>query len=90
MRIVEEPTEIPDEPFHSVTIESVNDEYDVSGMSTDTIVFVRVDSVSMFDEALGFAEGFAFLEAAASPIKLEYVDYSDEYGYDELEVNTYD
>lgn len=87
MELITAPSDIPDEKYHTLSIEKTNDgDFNVTAKSNDTAVRVFVGSVALCGESAGIVEGSFTLDAAGSWILLEYVDFTEEYGYGEVQV----
>lgn len=88
MEIKRDAVHLEGEQFHTVSVEQEDDGEFYVAASNNEIQFARtVGSVSLADEGVGLADGDVRLDAASKMMELEYVDYSDEYGYDEIEIN---
>lgn len=88
MTLILEPSEVPDERFHTLSIETTDHgDYHVLAQSNDIVFSAVVGSVAIGGEAVGFAAGSARFDAADSWIRVEYVDFRDEHGYEELQIS---
>lgn len=87
--LVTDPNEIPDELYNTVTIESENDDtYTVCASNNETQCVINVDSVALSgDGAVGLNTGSFTLNAANAAMRLTYLDFTDEYGYDEIDIS---
>lgn len=87
MKLITAPSDIPDEKYHTLNIEKTNDgDFNITAKNNDTAVRVFVGSVGIDGEAVGIVDGEVELDAAGSWIRLEYVDFTEEYGYGEVQV----
>lgn len=87
MEIITAPSDIPDEKYHTLNIEKTNDgDFNVTARNNETTVRVFVGSVALDGESVGFADGEARFDAAGSWIRLDYVDFTEEFGYGEVQV----
>lgn len=88
MDYVTEASELPDESYHTIEIEALETgDFRVTAENNDTIIVTFVGSIAMEDAKAGFRDGQATFDTGSPTIDLEYVDYSDEYGYEEIEVH---
>ncbi len=87
MELITAPSDIPDEKYHTLNIEKTNDsDFEVTARNNDTVVRVFVGSVALDGECVGVVDGTVTLDAADSWIRLEYVDFMEEFGYEEIQV----
>jgi hypothetical protein len=89
MRLITDPERIPDEKYHTLSVSDLDgDDYLVIAIANGVTVGVVVGSVGIGrdGEAAGFSGGEVHLDAADSWFDIEYVDFTDEYGYDEVQV----
>jgi len=87
MELITAPSDVPGEKYHTLNIEKTNDgDFEVTARNNDTTVRVFVGSVALCGESAGIVEGSFTLDAAGSWILLEYVDFTEEYGYGEVQV----
>lgn len=87
MELITAPSDIPDEKYHTLNIEKTNDgDFEVTARNNDTVVRVFVGSVALDGESAGIANGEVELQAAGSWIRLNYVDFTEDYGYGEVQI----
>jgi len=85
--LITEPSEATDIRYHTLFIESVDGGgFRVSARNNETITSFEVGSVTMAGTSVGFASGEAKFDAGGSWIKLDYVDFTEAYGYEEVRV----
>jgi len=86
--LVTEAGEFPDELFHTVTIEADEDgTYAVSASNNESYCVANVESVALSgDGSIGLNQGSFTLNAADAAMRLTYLDFTDEYGYDEIDI----
>ncbi len=82
-----DPAEFPDVLYHTVTIEEDDGEFHIAASSNDHHCIGEVGSVAIGSgEAVGMSDGRLKLDEAGQAMRLEYVDFTDEYGYDEMQI----
>jgi hypothetical protein len=87
MELITAPSDIPDEKYHTLNIEKTNDgDFEVTAKNNETVVRVFVGSIGIDGESVGIVDGEVEFDAAGSWIRLEYVDFTEEYGYGEVQV----
>lgn len=87
MELITEPSEVPDERYHTLDIQTLETgDYMVEAKNNQTVARVVVESVGIGGESVGFEEGSARFGAAGAWVRVEYVDFTDEYGYEEVQV----
>lgn len=87
MPLVTDPTEMPDEQYHTVIIEAVDNHFDFCAISSDTVVKTTVGSVALGGTSAGVVDGDVKLDAERhSHFQLEHVDFTDEHGYEEIQI----
>lgn len=87
MTLIFEPSAVPDVRYHTLQVESTdNGDYHIAARNNDVCFSAVVGSVAIGGESVGFNGGAARFESADSWIRLEYVDFIDEYGYEEIQV----
>lgn len=86
---IKDPNEIPEDGLaRYVRINTLNDRtYRVRANIEGDIVDVNVESVGLDGDAVGIQEGEVKLEPASKRLTFEYVDFTDEHGYKELQVH---
>jgi hypothetical protein len=85
--LVTDPSEIPDERFHTVDISTIETgEHSIVAQNDETYVTIIVDSVGIGGESAGFQQGDMRLDAGDSWIHLSYEDFRDEHGYEEIQI----
>lgn len=86
--LVTEASEIPDEQYHTVTVEADDDgTYAVSASNNGTHCVANVGSVALSGQgSVGLNEGSFTLNAADAVMRLTYLDFTDQHGYDEIDI----
>lgn len=87
MKLITAPSDIPDEKYHTLNIEKTNDgDFEVTAKNNNTTIRVFVGSIGIDGESVGMLDGNVSFDAAGSWIRLDYVDFNEAYGYDEVQV----
>lgn len=86
--LIDDPTEFPDVLYHTVTIEQDEGGFHISASTNDHLCICNVGSVGIGDggEAIGVNDGKITFGEADRAMRLEYVDFGDEYAYDEIQI----
>lgn len=74
-----------DEQFHTVTVEHESNSYHVAASNNRIDCIAQVGSVAVAGS--GVRDGRLTFDAAETTMTIEYKDFTEEYGYEELEIN---
>lgn len=86
MAFITKASEIPsDEPFHTVTVEEQEDGYYIAASNNDVFCYGSVGSVGIDGTSAGI-KGEATFEAAGEQMFVHYIDFTEEHGYDEIQL----
>jgi hypothetical protein len=90
MALITDASNIPDERYHTIELTRVEGPDDghfrIYAANNETTVNVLVGSIALGGEGVGMLEGEVTLDAADSWIRLEHVDFTSQYGYDEVQI----
>jgi|APHM01.1.fsa_nt_gi hypothetical protein len=87
--ILTNPRDLTDKTFHtvSITAEEEDNTFTVTASNNQERAVVNVGSVALGREVdVGIVDGEVTIDAASCEIVFDYRDFTNEYGYDELQV----
>lgn len=89
MELITEPSEFPDVLFHTVTVEEEEDgDYFVAASDNENHCIATVGSVAISgDGTVGVNNGSFSLDAADGGMRIKYLNFENEYGYDEIQID---
>jgi hypothetical protein len=90
MNTITDPETATNVQYHSVTITTHDGEHVVRAASNSCLALLTVDSVGIAGTCAGLVTGSFELDAGDSQIELDYQDFTDEYGYDEIRLEFVD